>query len=89
MLSSVLKRMDNAVFDSVETAMGLNGGLWESNLYIGTLANEGVGMAPFHDFEDAVPADLVTEIDALKAALIDGSVTVADFSGQPPASPAP
>ena len=84
MLSSVLKRIDNAVFDAVETAMGLDGATqWAENLYIGTLANEGVGMAPFHDFEDAVPAELKTEIDALRAALIDGSVTADGYSGQP------
>ena len=90
MLSSVLKRIDNAVFDAIETAMGLDGAsAWESNLYIGTLANDGVGAAPFHNFDDAVPAGLKSEIDALKAALIDGSVTADDFSGQPPPSPAP
>lgn len=88
MLSSVLKRIDNAVFAAIETAMGLDG-LWESNLYVGTLENEGVGMAPFHEFEDDVPAELVTEIDGLRAALIAGDVTVADWSGQPPPSPAP
>jgi len=89
MLSSVLKRIDNAVFAAVEGAMALDGGsVWESNLYVGLLANDGVGMAPFHNFEDAVPAALVTEIDGLKAALIAGDVTVADWSGQPAASPA-
>jgi basic membrane protein A len=45
-------------------------------------------MAPFHNFDSAVSAALKGEIDALKAALIDGSVTVDGFSGQPPASPA-
>jgi len=88
MLSSVLKRIDNAVFAAVEAAKGMDSAVWESNLYVGTLANEGVGMAPFHDFEGAVPADLVSEIDALKAALIDESVKADDWSGQPPPSPA-
>jgi basic membrane protein A len=86
MLSSVLKRMDNAVFAAAETAMA---GPWTSNLYVGTLENEGVGMAPFHNFESAVPAELVSEIDALKAALIDGSLTVDDLSGAPAPSAAP
>jgi basic membrane protein A len=83
MLSSELKRMDTAVFDAVEEAMGLSGAVWDTNLYVGTLVNEGVGMAPYHDFEDAVSAALKAEIDALKAALIDGSVKVADYSGKP------
>jgi basic membrane protein A len=68
--------------------MDMDTSTWESNLYIGTLENDGVGMAPFHDFEDAVDAALMTAIDALKAALIAGDVTVDEWSGQPPPSPA-
>jgi basic membrane protein A len=89
MLSSVLKRMDNAVFDAIETAMGLNGEPWPETLYIGTLANDGVGMAEFHDLDSAVSDELKGEIDALKAALIDESVTADAFSGAPPPSAAP
>lgn len=85
MLSSVLKRIDNAVFEAVKEAMA---GPFPSNLYVGTLGNEGVGMADFHNFADKVPAALKTEIDGLKAKLIDGSVTVDALSGQPAASPA-
>jgi len=81
MLSSELKRMDNAVFKAVQDAML---GPWTENLYVGTLANDGVGIAPFHDLDSAVPAELKAAIDALKAALIDGSVKVADYSGKPP-----
>lgn len=86
MLSSVLKRIDNAVFEAIKQAMA---GPFTSNLYVGTLANDGVGMAPFHDLDSTVSADIKSEIDALKAALIDGSVTADTFSGQPPASAAP
>jgi basic membrane protein A and related proteins len=90
MLSSELKNISNAVFDAIQTAMGLNGGsAWPETLYVGTLANDGVGIAPFHNFEDKVPQALKDEIDALKAALIDGSVKADDFSGQPAASAAP
>jgi len=89
MLSSVLKRIDNAVYDAIETAMGLNGEPWPETLYVGTLANEGVGMAEFHDLDSAVSQELKDEIAALQAALIDGSVTADAFSGQPPASAAP
>ena len=86
MLSSVLKRIDNAVYEAIKEAMA---GDFPSNLYVGTLKNDGVGMAPFHNFDAKVPAALKTEIDGLKAALIDGSVTADAFSGQPPASAAP
>lgn len=86
MMSSVLKRIDNAVYEAVKEAMA---GDFPSQLYVGTLKNDGVGMAPFHNFDSKIPAALKTEIDGLKAKLIDGSVTVDAFSGQPPASAAP
>ncbi len=76
MLSSELKRMDNAVFAAVEAAMA---GAFTSNLYVGLLGNDGVGMAPYHDLDSKVPAALKGEIDALKAALIDGSVKADDY----------
>lgn len=84
MLSSVLKRIDNAVFEAIQESMA---GGFSADLYIGTLANEGVGMAPFHNFDAEVPQALKDEIAALQAALIDGSVTADAFSGQPAASP--
>ena len=76
MLSSELKRIDNAVFEAIKEAIA---GPFPSNLYVGTLANDGVGMAPFHDLDSKVPQALKDEIDALKAALIDGSVKADDF----------
>ena len=35
--------------------------------YVGTLENGGVGLAPFHDFEDKVDPALQGELDAIKA----------------------
>jgi basic membrane protein A and related proteins len=90
MLSSELKRMDNAVFNAIETAIGLEGAnAWPETLYVGTLENEGVGMAEFHDLDSEVPQELKDEIAALQAALIDGSVVAAELSGEPPPSAAP
>jgi basic membrane protein A and related proteins len=47
---------------------------------IGTLANNGVELAPFHDFDSKVPADLKTELDKLKADIISGAVVVSSPS---------
>ncbi|MEM7286920.1 MAG: BMP family ABC transporter substrate-binding protein [Actinomycetota bacterium] len=69
-LTSVLKNMDVAVFDSIENAVAGND---LGTLYVGTLDNGGVGIAEYHDVEGGVsPAD----IDALAAQLISGEVTV-------------
>ncbi|OQA38673.1 MAG: hypothetical protein BWY52_03240 [Chloroflexi bacterium ADurb.Bin325] len=45
---------------------------------MGTLSDNGVGIAPFHDFTDKVPATLQGEIDQLKQDIIDGKIKIDD-----------
>jgi basic membrane protein A len=66
--------MDNAVFDTVK-GVAETGGLTDI-AYSGTLENDGVGLSPFHDFEDAVPQELKDELAELQAGIIDGSISV-------------
>ncbi|MCB1338292.1 MAG: BMP family ABC transporter substrate-binding protein [Maritimibacter sp.] len=72
-LTSVLKRMDATVTQVIKSAMD---GSFAGGLVVGTLENDGVGLAPYHAFEDAVPAELKAEIEEIKAGIIDGSITV-------------
>lgn len=72
-LTSVLKEIGAAVQDVVTAA---EGGSFSSDPYVGTLENEGVALAPYHDFESAVPQELKDEIDQLKADIIAGDITV-------------
>jgi len=72
-LTSVLKRMDSTVQAVIEAAMD---GSFEGGLIVGDLANDGVSLAPYHSFEDTVPAELKAEIDAIRAGIIDGSIKV-------------
>ena len=51
-------------------------GNFSNTPYIGTLANDGVGLAPYHDFESKVPAELNAKIEELKAQIIDGTIKV-------------
>jgi basic membrane protein A len=51
-------------------------GSFSADPYVGTLENDGVGIAPYHDFEDEVPDELKQEIDDLRQQIIDGSLTV-------------
>ena len=46
------------------------------------LKDGGVDIAPFHNFDSQVPADLKTQIDTAKKALIDGSLTVDGVLGK-------
>lgn len=72
-LTSITKRMDATVMAVIEAAMN---GTFKGGLLTGTLENGGVDLAPFHDLDSAVPDDLKAELDALRAAIIDGSVQV-------------
>ncbi len=72
-LTSIMKNMDIAVFDSVAAQMN---GSFVGGLYTGTLENGGVGMAPFHEFDGAVSAELKAELEQLRADIISGTVSV-------------
>jgi basic membrane protein A and related proteins len=67
--TSVMKMMNVAVFDAIKAAKE---GTFKGGVYVGTLANGGVGLAKV----SGASADLVAELEAIKAALIDGSLTV-------------
>jgi basic membrane protein A len=44
--------------------------------YIGTLANGGTGLAPFHDYASKVPASVQTELAQVKADIISGKIAI-------------
>ena len=71
-LSSVLKNMDQSVFDTISALV--DGSLVLGDNYLGTLANGGVGLAPYHDFEDKVPAELTAQIEQVIQDIIDGNI---------------
>jgi basic membrane protein A and related proteins len=70
-LTSVMKGIQASVFDTVNNVVK-NGALGDD--YVGTLANGGGGLAPFHNFDDKVPADLKSELDKIKQDIIDGKI---------------
>ncbi|NLI19180.1 MAG: BMP family ABC transporter substrate-binding protein [Actinomycetales bacterium] len=72
-LTSVMKMMDVATFTTVQEAVEGN---FTSEPYIGTLENDGVGLAPFHDFDSAVPQELKDAVEDLKAQIISGDIVV-------------
>lgn len=78
-LTSILKKMDVSVYDTV---MAAGGGNADFEAYVGTLENEGVGIAPLHNFEDKVDAALWEEVQALQEAIISGEVTVTSYLNQ-------
>src|SRR6266540_2817320 len=43
---------------------------------LGTVKNDGVGLAPFHEWDSKIPADLKSKLDELKKGIIDGTISV-------------
>jgi basic membrane protein A and related proteins len=74
MLTSAVKRVDNAVFTTIQQAAGgqFKGG---QNISFG-LKEDGVGIAPFHDFDSKIPQAIKDAVTKATAAIKDGTVTV-------------
>lgn len=72
-LTSVLKNMDVTTFNAIQSVVD---GTFEGGVTVGTLENGGVGLAPFHDMDAAVPQELKDQLETIKAGIIDGSVSV-------------
>lgn len=64
-LVSIMKRIDNSVFDAVQRAVN---GDDPQPVFVSTLENGGVGLSPFHDYEDQISQETKDEIDALSEA---------------------
>ncbi|MDQ4138117.1 MAG: BMP family ABC transporter substrate-binding protein [Actinomycetota bacterium] len=73
LLTSVIKNTTDAVVEIVGVDID---GTFSSEPYIGTLENGGVGLAPYHDLESLVPAELAAEIEQLEQDIISGAITV-------------
>lgn len=73
-LTSVLKGLASAV-TTYANALASGDKLGGKN-YIGTLANDGTGLAPFHDFDSKVPAALKTQLDQVKADIVSGAIKI-------------
>jgi basic membrane protein A and related proteins len=70
-ITSVLKGETLAVKTAVLAAAG---GTFKGGNYVGTLANGGVSLAPFHDFDSQVPASLKSELQQISKGIQDGSI---------------
>ena len=73
LLTSTMKRLDNAVFAVIESV--INDEFPGGGVYVGTLENGGVGLAPFHDYEDQIPDELKQEIDAIIEGIKSGEIS--------------
>ena len=72
-LTSVLKQMDVTTLNAIKAVVD---GTFAGGVTVGTLENGGVSLAPFHDQDGAVSAELKAALDTIKAGIIDGSISV-------------
>jgi len=76
-LTSILKNMKVSTYEAITSAASDED--FDFTPYIGTLENDGVGLAPFHNFESKVSDSLASELDDVKAGIIDGSIPVNSY----------
>ena len=72
-LTSVMKEIGAAVEQAIQDSVK---GKFTSEHYIGTLANGGVSLAPFHDFETQVPKELRQDLNKLTEDIKKGRLVV-------------
>ncbi len=73
-LTSMMKRVDVAVYDALKSGETLEGGY-----QLLDLAAEGVGYAMDEHNADLVSADMQAQVDAAKASIISGEISVHDY----------
>ncbi len=70
-LTSVLKNMDVAVYNATQQVLE---GTFSGGLFVSTLENGGVGLAPFHNLDSMVSAELKAELETVEAGIIAGDI---------------
>jgi basic membrane protein A len=75
LLSSAMKRMDNAVFATITDVIS---GTFSSGEVFYDLAKDGVGLAPYHEADPFVPQSVRDALDDVTQGIIDGSIDVND-----------
>ena len=78
-LTSVVKKMGEAVARTIKDDLA---GEFTNEPYVGTLENDGVALADFHEQADEVSEETKKELEQIKQKIIDGEITV-----NSPASP--
>jgi basic membrane protein A and related proteins len=73
LLTSAMKRIDKAVFGTIGDVVS---GTFTSGTVLYDLATDGVGLAPFHDADGAVPQAVRDRLQAVTQDIIGGTIDV-------------
>jgi basic membrane protein A len=72
-LTSVLKRVDTAVADTVHAQVA---GTWKAGVQSFGLSNDGIALAPYGRFDSMVPAGVKTAVADAQQKIVDGDLKV-------------
>lgn len=75
-LTSMVKRVDNAVFQTTQSAR--NGEFPGGEVQTFGLEDNGVSLAPYGRFDDQVPQKVKDQVDEARQGIIDGEIEVPD-----------
>lgn len=73
LISSAMKNVDVAVYNYLRTVAD---GSVQAGITTATLQNGGVGLAPFHDWDSKIPADLKAQIRKASDGIKNGSIQI-------------
>jgi len=73
LLSSAMKRLDNAVFDTINDVIS---GTFTAGTVLYTMAEDGVGLAPFHETDPLIPASVRSRLAGVEQGLREGWLDV-------------
>ncbi len=72
-ITSVTKNLTDSVTQYVTQAAS---GTFPTGSYVGTLQNNGTGLAPYHDFAGKVPSALQSQLAQVKSDIVSGKITI-------------
>jgi basic membrane protein A len=72
LISSAMKNVDVAVYNYLKSVVAKTD---SAGAVTANISNGGVGLAPFHDWDSKIPADVKTKIQAATDGLKNGSIT--------------
>ncbi len=76
-LTSMLKRVDNAVYDAL---MDVKNGEWTTGVVVMGVAEDGVGYAVDENNAALITDEMTAAVEAAKAKIISGEITVHDYT---------
>ncbi|NUU20708.1 MAG: BMP family ABC transporter substrate-binding protein [Streptomycetaceae bacterium] len=82
MLSTVTKAITDSLYIAIQETLNNQ---YSTKPYLGTLANNGTGLAPFHDFDSQVTAETKAELEKIKQDIVAGKIAIKS-PNQPKAS---